>query len=217
MPERQRSVDREPREPVTTTPFTPPGALPGTPANDNDDRLCAEMLRAMAELRPVARRWASDVASAEDLWQDTAERALRSARTFEPGTNAAAWVRTIMYRLAIDETRRRQRQRALTVEYGSFHPAWSAPLQEADEGRDPEPPSDLAEVCRAADRLTPKLRAAFRLWAVDRLSYREIARELDIPVNTVASRLLRARLELRGDRPAAARQFRSGGGRPGPR
>lgn len=161
---------------------------------ETDRRACAEMLRAMSDLRPMARRWSPDRATAEDLLQDTAERALRTYRQFEPGSNATAWVRTIMYRLAIDETRRCQRQRAMMAQYRATHPTCVGPCGlDDDRGRAADP---AAEVVRAAGALGPKLRTTFLLWAVDRLSYRQISDRLGIPLNTVATRLLRARREL---------------------
>jgi RNA polymerase sigma-70 factor (ECF subfamily) len=45
--------------------------------------------------------------------------------------------------------------------------------------------------------LTPLHREVFRLYAVESLRYTEIARQLGIPVNTVAARLRRARIQIR--------------------
>jgi RNA polymerase sigma-70 factor (ECF subfamily) len=164
------------------------------------DRRFAELLRAMADLQPMARRWTLDQAMADDLLQDTAERALRHAGRFVPGSNATAWVRTIMYRLAIDETRRRRRDRSLVARYGPIRPdSWEPAVtgEEATPEEEASPdPVTLAEVWRAADRLDARLRTVFRLWAVDRLSYRQIALRLQVPLATVGTRLLRARRRL---------------------
>jgi len=165
------------------------GFDPGT-----DNRACAEVLRAMADLQPMARRWSLDGATAEDLLQDTAERALRQVGSFAPGSNARAWVRTIMYRLAIDETRRRRRDRTLVARYGPLQPDRCEPEVTCQEA--PTEPVTLAEVCRAADRLDPRLRTVFLLATVERLSYRQMSLRLKVPLNTVATRLMRARRQL---------------------
>jgi len=49
----------------------------------------------------------------------------------------------------------------------------------------------------AVERLRPPLREAYRLFAVDRVSYAIISSRLQIPLSTVATRILRARARLR--------------------
>ena len=46
------------------------------------------------------------------------------------------------------------------------------------------------------DQLSPDLRTIVMLWAVDELSYKEIAQVLDVPIGTVMSRIHRARQKL---------------------
>ncbi len=54
----------------------------------------------------------------------------------------------------------------------------------------------LAEAHAALGRLPESLRSVFVLYEVNRLRYREIAAALEIPINTVKVRLLRARQQL---------------------
>ena len=49
---------------------------------------------------------------------------------------------------------------------------------------------------RAIDALTPEYQVVMLLWAVDGLSYKEIADAVGIPIGTVMSRLHRARHRL---------------------
>ena len=56
---------------------------------------------------------------------------------------------------------------------------------------------DAQQLRAAVDRLEPEFREVFTLHAFERRSYKDIAAALDIPQNTVGTRLLRARRKLR--------------------
>jgi RNA polymerase sigma-70 factor, ECF subfamily len=49
---------------------------------------------------------------------------------------------------------------------------------------------------RAFDALPAEYQTAMQLWAIEELSYKEIADALDVPLGTVMSRLHRARQRL---------------------
>ena len=71
------------------------------------------------------------------------------------------------------------------------------------------------QLVRALDDLPPEGRAVMLLWAVEGLSYKEIAATLDVPIGTVMSRLHRTRKRLADQlRPYAEanRLVRAGGG-----
>src|ERR1700747_2241501 len=57
----------------------------------------------------VARRLVGSREEAEDLVQQTYERAFRSWRQYTPGTNLRAWLLRILTNLNIDRGRRQQR------------------------------------------------------------------------------------------------------------
>jgi RNA polymerase sigma-70 factor (ECF subfamily) len=171
-----------------------------------------EIMGAVRRLRPYALRWSPSKHDADDLIQSTAERALLTTAQYRPGTNATAWLRAIMYHLAVDSARRRTRERATHAAFGLEWPDHQPGIEDrllAPIERRPLP--SMADVRRAATRLREPLRTTFLLWAVERLSYKEISRRQDIPVNTVATRLLRARRDLRlilADGPAEANPTR---------
>jgi RNA polymerase sigma-70 factor (ECF subfamily) len=175
--------------------------------SDSSDSI-VEILGAVHRLRPFAVRWSSNSHDADDLIQSTAERALQTTARYRPGTNATAWLRAIMYHLAVDSARRRTRERALHEAYGHEGPAHQPAIEDGLTAPAEEPPRPtLAEVRVAASRLREPIRGTFLLWANERLSYKEIGRRQNVPINTVATRLLRARRDLRlilagQDRPA---------------
>jgi RNA polymerase sigma-70 factor (ECF subfamily) len=178
---------------------------------DNARPEAQEVMQAMSQLRPLARFWSRNDDEAADLVQNTAERVLRTLYRYRPGTNAGAWVRAIMYHLAIDESRSRCRRH--TVLRGYQRELVDACEAEAPDDLGTAPP-DIGEVERTAERLSAPLRVTFMLWAIERRSYKEIAEQLDIPLSTVATRLLRARAEMR--RLLAAGSVQDGGERDGP-
>jgi RNA polymerase sigma-70 factor (ECF subfamily) len=127
---------------------------------------------------------------AEDLVQDTIERALRSSWRFETGSNLLAWLWRIMANLWVDGLRREK------VRSRSF--------VEVDSQRDPAPDEPEAwenltaeDVFSALECLSPPLREVFELRHHRQASYGEIAHQLSIPTSTVCTRLWRARRRLR--------------------
>ena len=126
-----------------------------------------------------------------DLVQDTFERALRHFHKFQAGTNARAWLLSIMSHLFIDRCRKRSRER------------FSDPST-LDELPSPEPETparweniDPDEVHAALVRLPPPFQTVLDLHVACRRSYAEIAEDLGIPCSTVGTRLNRARKKMR--------------------
>ena len=74
------------------------------------DEFEASLSGLMPRLRRFAHGLARDPADADDLTQQTAERALRSRAQWQPGTSLAAWTYRIMRNLWIDTARSRQRR-----------------------------------------------------------------------------------------------------------
>ena len=156
----------------------------------------AELLGAVATLRSAARRWSADWSAAEDLLQDTLERAFRTLDSYRQGTSAGAWMRTIMYRLAVDESRRQRRERRVRQRVARQTSLVVDPVEDPEEGVEPPMPTP-AELGAAAQQLCEPFRTAFDMWANQGMSYLQISRALGVPLGTVATRLLRARRRLR--------------------
>jgi RNA polymerase sigma factor (sigma-70 family) len=120
---------------------------------------------------------------AEDLAQETFLAVIRASARYEP----RALVRTYLYGIALNlvaAERRTGVRNAVLVEGGSELAA------NAD--------SDAALwVRRALERLDASEREILMLREYEQLSYSEIAELLRIPVNTVRSRLFRARMALK--------------------
>lgn len=134
-----------------------------------------------------------DVGSADDLTQETYERAFGALRAFRGDSSARTWLLAIARRVAVDELRRRGRR-------GGTAAGALGPMPGADPDRDDVPaPGDLAEQVAVRDlvqRLDVERREAFVLTQVLGLEYAEAARLCGCPIGTIRSRVARARDDL---------------------
>ena len=155
----------------------------------------AEALKAhLAGLRAKATRMERTASDADDLVQDTLERALRSWQRFAPGTNLRCWLHTIMHNLFLDHCRSRNRRESMARDAA----------QDAEGGRSSGKArsrsgsrSAWSEVQDLSRELRPALRDAVELVFFCGLNYEQAAERLRIPKATVGTRLLRARRQLR--------------------
>ncbi len=162
---------------------------------DRSSAFATEALPHLDTLFRVALRLTGERAAAEDLVQDTMLRALRAWHTFQPGSNARAWLVTILRNQFINGWRaHRRRPQAVDVDTIPELPDRSNPDPEGRFFR------DLVddEVLAAVDALPEDFREVVVLSDMEGLPYGEIAAALDIPVGTVKSRLFRARRILQG-------------------
>ena len=135
--------------------------------------------------------WQRGRATIEDVAQDTFLRVFANLAAFDPRGEAklSTWILTIASRRAIDELRRKRPASASPAELET------PSIERADTRMKRRELIDALE--RALADLSPELRAAFLLREYHGLDYGEIARALGIPLDTVKSRLSRARAALR--------------------
>lgn len=159
----------------------------------------AEALPHLDSLYRMALRLTGDPSRAEDLVQETMLKAYRAWAQFRPGTNARAWLLTILRNTFINEYRRQKRE-PVAVDLEAVEPY---AINRDAEQADPEGAffAQIVDerVLEAIDRLPPDFREVLALSDMENLSYAEIAETLDIPVGTVKSRLFRARRQLQGE------------------
>jgi RNA polymerase sigma-70 factor (ECF subfamily) len=161
------------------------------------DGFCEAIVPVQPILLRVALGLTRDPSEAQDLVQDALERALREWERFTPGTNVRAWATTILSRLFIDRWRQRRRQpKFVGLE------AIETPGHATDGKPDDAPPAPWetvteADLTWAISELPPDLRRVFEMNVTGGLSYLQISEAASIPVNTVGTRLLRARKHLR--------------------
>src|SRR5262249_40055774 len=128
---------------------------------------------------------------ADDLVQDTVERALRHLHQWKHGTRLDSWMFRIAQNLFIDQVRSRKRASAVMV--SSFEGAERIGFDGAARA---EARIAFTNTIKALSALPSDQRSAVALVLIDGMSYREAARVLDIPIGTLTSRLARAREAL---------------------
>src|SRR3954447_3337571 len=136
-----------------------------------------------------AYRLTGSSADAEDLTQETFEKAFaRLAQLREPD-RAKAWLFRILRNLYLHKVRDEKRHRVV-------------PLDAVGDlvGRDgaPEMPEiDPAKLQQALNELDESFRTPIILFYFEEFSYRDIAEQMELPIGTVMSRLARAKAYLR--------------------
>ena len=136
-------------------------------------------------LRRYARALVGDRDGADDLVQDTLERAVRKFHLWRPG-DLRAWLFSIMHNVFVNQLKARK----------------IAPEVEIDENMIAAPvPTvtsvDVIDLQRALLTLAPEQREVVLLVALEDMSYADVSRSLGIPIGTVMSRLSRGREKLR--------------------
>lgn len=165
-----------------------------------------ELVRHRPSLERSARRLCRNRQDAEDLVQTTLERAWQARAQFLPGGNIGGWLFRILSNYHRDILRRRT---GIQVPLPDEVPDNTPKTPEADEISSllALPPETVIE---ALHQLPPELRAPLELLALGGKRYREIAEELAIPINTVGTRIRRARHALQVAFAAQARQEEGG-------
>jgi len=146
------------------------------------------MAREIPRLRRYALTLTRDPVAADDLVQDTLERAIRKRHLWKRHGSLRSWMYRILYRIFLNQGSQRKR-RALEID-----------LDHAPEPVAPgSPEAGLVhrDIVDALCELPAEQRAAIALTAIEGLSYDEAATALDIPVGTLRSRLSRGRERLR--------------------
>ncbi len=161
-------------------------------------------------LRRYARALTGDAWAADDLVQDTLERACSKWRLWIAGTDLRAWLFSVMHNLFANQTRYTLRHAPLAViDIDDVAPELAAP------GCDT---SGMLDLQRCLLQLPLPQRTVLLLVCLEDMSYEDVARVTGTPVGTVMSRLSRARSRLRelmhADAPCAVSEnavLRSGG------
>jgi RNA polymerase sigma-70 factor (ECF subfamily) len=143
-----------------------------------------QVLPYIPNLRRYARALVGDRDSADDLVQDTLERAVRKFHLWRPG-DLRAWLFSIMHNVFVNQLRTRR------------IPA----SQEVDENLagndDPAGATVVRDLERGLATLSAEQREVLLMVGLEDMSYAQVSRALGVPMGTVMSRLSRAREKLR--------------------
>jgi RNA polymerase sigma-70 factor (ECF subfamily) len=155
---------------------------------ENNSEFSTRIDELIPRLRRYARALTGERNAADDLVQDTLERAWTKLHLWRGGSDLRAWLFTIMHNVHVNQVRSRGASPTLPLD-DDMPDAPVRPTQ-----------SDMLEVRdidTALRRLPGEQRAVLLLIALEHMSYQETAATLGIPIGTVMSRLARARERLR--------------------
>ena len=147
----------------------------------------SDLLVWLPHLTRYARALTGDRAWADDLVQDTLERAWAKLHLYRRGTDLRAWLFTVMHNVHVNKVRANRITDPLDDEAPEM-------AQRAVQGDS----LVVRDLDRSIALLPAEQRAVLLLVTLEDMSYEDVARTLGIPMGTVMSRLSRAREKLRG-------------------
>jgi len=151
-----------------------------------------ELTEHVPRLRRYARALINNRELADDLVQDTLERALGRTELFRAGTDLRAWLFTIMHNLFVNQVRKSS-ARGVHVsvdDEGIPETDYAVPASQMST-------LEVRDLDYALQRLPADQREVVLLVGLEEMSYADVALALDIPIGTVMSRLSRGRERLR--------------------
>ena len=162
------------------------------PSVVSEKTLLDEFTLRVNELIPRLRRYAraltGERTAADDLVQDTLERAWVKLHLWRSGSDLRAWLFTIMHNVHVNQVR----SRATTATLPLDDDMPDAPVRATQADM-----LEVRDIDSALQRLPVEQREVLLLIALEHLSYQGTADALGIPIGTVMSRLARARDRLR--------------------
>jgi RNA polymerase sigma factor (sigma-70 family) len=171
-------------------------------AGEQDQRISEAVAREQARLRNFIRRRVPDREDAEDILQDVFYELVEAYRLMKPIEQAGAW----MFRVArnrITDLFRKKRPEALAEQQGSQADGEMLSIEELLPSPDGSPEEVYArnvlldELEEALAELPEEQRAVFIAHEIDGRSFKEIAAESGVSVNTLLSRKHYAVMQLR--------------------
>jgi RNA polymerase sigma-70 factor (ECF subfamily) len=140
-------------------------------------------------LRRYARALTGERSLADDLVQDTLERAWSKLHLWRGGSDLRAWLFTIMHNVHVNQVRSRGAQPTVPLDDDDLP---DAPVRASQTDM-----LEVRDIDAAVRRLPIEQREVLLLVALEHMSYQQTAATLGIPIGTVMSRLSRARERLR--------------------
>jgi len=136
-------------------------------------------------LRRYARALVGDRDGADDLVQDTLERAVRKFHLWRPG-DLRAWLFSIMHNVFVNQLKARKIGPSVEIDEETI--AAHVPTVTS---------TDVMDLERGLAKLAPEQREVVLLVALEDMTYADVSRALGIPIGTVMSRLSRGRERLK--------------------
>jgi RNA polymerase sigma-70 factor (ECF subfamily) len=160
-------------------------------AASDEQEIRTGLVELVPHLRARALRLCGDTATADDVVQDTIERALRFSHQYERGTNLRAWAQQVLFSVFVTRWRRRRRERGALTRLAADPCAWTVPASFGAPDRGDGAMTRSTK--RTLEALPEGFRAVIVMVDLEQMTYLDAAGALGVPVGTVMSRLHRGR------------------------
>jgi RNA polymerase sigma-70 factor (ECF subfamily) len=148
----------------------------------------------------LALRYTRSREDADDIVQQTFQKAFIHLRGFEGRSSFSTWLRSIAINHALMFLRKRRALRELPIDDSSSDEGTTPAPEIADASPDPEARYLQAErariLCAAVGQLSPGMQRAIELQELGELTTQETAQHMGLSVPAVKARLFRARKSL---------------------
>src|SRR3974390_1626240 len=187
-------------------------------ADDQDRRISDAVTNEQARLRNFIRRRVPDPLDAEDILQDVFAELVEAYRLMKPIEQVGAWLFRVARNRIIDLFRKKKPealadQQAVTAEGETLLLEDLLPSEEAAPDEAYVQSILLAELEDALDELPPEQREVFVAHEIEGRSFKELAAETGLSLNTLLSRKHSAVLHLRRRLQAIHEEFGNDKGR----
>jgi RNA polymerase sigma factor (sigma-70 family) len=164
---------------------------------EQDERITEAVAREQPRLRSFIRRRVADPGDAEDILQDVFYELVAAYRLMQPVEQVGAWLFRVARNRIIDLFRKRTREARATDSEEMLR--WEELLPSPDAGPDALFARGVLmdELDAALDELPQEQREVFVAHEIEGRSFKELAAETGLSVNTLLSRKHYAVLHLR--------------------
>ena len=167
---------------------------------EQDKRITETLSRERARLRNFIRRRVADPGDAEDILQDVFYAFVETYRLPDPIDQAGAWLYRVARNRIIDRFRKKKSEPLVDASSETDDEPWlEAVLPSSDAGPEAAYARKvlLDEIYAALDELPEQQRAVFIAHELEGRSFKALAAESGVPVNTLLARKRYAVLHLR--------------------
>jgi RNA polymerase sigma factor (sigma-70 family) len=167
---------------------------------EQDKRVAETLTRERGRLRNFIRRRVADPGDAEDILQDVFFALVEAYRLPKPIEEVGAWLFRVARNRIVDRFRKQKSEPLIDLSSEADDQPW---LEEVlpDPGAGPEAAYArkvlLEEIHAALDELPEQQRAVFIAHEIEGRSFKELAADSGVPVNTLLGRKRYAVLHLR--------------------
>jgi RNA polymerase sigma-70 factor, ECF subfamily len=187
---------------ISFDPGTEDAALVAAAKNGDAQAFEGLVERHQSRIRAIASRFTRIPEDAEDIAQQSFQKAFIHLRQFEGNSAFSTWLTRIAINEALMWLRRKRASREVSIAEPTTENGTTLPLDSPDPSPSPEDSYLQREwkeiLFRAMNELTPAMRTAIKLRHISELSAGETAGVMGVSAAAVKARIFHGRRKLRG-------------------